>query len=177
MTIEAFSFGLADVKVAAWNSAENWGTAVDVEAVQMFGLRVNTVNGTLEGDDIIADAHAKIISATIRCRFGFKDLTVLSTLTGLTETESLPNTKNIIIASQNMPYVAIHGRIDHTSGGGALGIFIPKFKLMEGFELNMQYGQYMTPEVTGLALYDSATYGIGKIITYTTAASVTIPPS
>lgn len=177
MTIEAFNFGLKDVKIAAWNSPQNFGTAVDVEAAQMFGVRVNTVNGTLEGDDEIVDAHAKIISSTIRVRFGFKDLTVLTTLTGLSETESLPDTKSIIIDAQNMPYVAIHGRIDHTAGSGALGIFIPKFKLMEGFELNMQYGQYMTPEISGLALRDSDVYGMGKIITYNTAVSVTIPPS
>lgn len=177
MAIETFSFGLKDVKIAAWNSPENYGTAVDLVSANMYGIRFNTVSGQLEGDDEITDTHAKIISAQIRVRFAFRDLTAFATVTGTQVVESLPDTKSIKIDTTNMPYVAINGRIDHTQGTGSYEFFIPKCKLMEGFELGFQYGQYVTPELTMTAIREGDTYGLGKIIARATAVAVAIPPA
>lgn len=176
MAINAFKFGLNDVKIAVWNSAESYGTAVDVESVQMYGIEYQTENGTLEGDDIITDVHAKIQSAQVRLRFAFKDLALLTVLTGVTNTESTYN-ESMIFARDNMPYFAICGRADATSGGGDTQIFMPKVKLMEAFSVGFEKGSYVIPEVTAMAVYEGATYGIGKIVNNNTATSVTIPPT
>ena len=123
MAINAFKFGLNDAKIAVWNNPENYGTALDVEAVQLYGIEIATENGTLEGDDIIVDAHAKIQSANVRLRLGFKDLDVLSILTGVTVTVSDYN-ESLKFARDNMPYFAVCGRADATSGGGDTQVFI-----------------------------------------------------
>lgn len=176
MTINDFKFGLYDVKIAPWNSAENYGTAVDVESVQMFGLTLNTVSGTLEGDDIETDTHARTISGNVTLRFAFKDLEVYEILTGVTNTESTYN-ESMIFGRDKMPYFAVCGRVDGTNAAGDTQVFLPKVKLMEGLSISMEYGNYVTPEITAKCVYEGATYGIGKVINNATATSVTIPPT
>lgn len=177
MTINAYKFGLNDCKVATWSSAESYGTAVDVESIQLMGIEFNAESGQLEGDDIITDVHAKTQSVTVRIRFGFKDLDVIEVLTGVTNTESPPNSESMVFGRDNMPYFAICGRVDSTEGGGDMQIFIPKCKLMEGFGLSMEKGTYVTPEITAMAVYEGTTYGMAKAIQHATAAAVTIPPT
>jgi hypothetical protein len=176
MTINSYKFGLNDVKIAVWNSTENYGTAVDVESVQMYGIEFQTENGTLEGDDIITDTHAKMQSANITLRFGFKDLAVLEVLTGITNTES-PYNESMIFGRDNMPYFAICGRADATSGGGDSQVFLPKVKLMEGLNVSMEKGSYVIEDITAMAIYEGTTYGMGKLINNNTATTVTIPPT
>lgn len=177
MTINAAKFGLNDAKIAVWNSAENYGTAVDVWSVQMMGVEFATESGTLEGDDIITDVHAKVQSVNFTIRFGFKDLDVLEVLTGVTNTESTPNSETMKFGRDNMPYFALCGRADATEGGGDTQIFLPKCKLLEGFSLSMEKGTYMTPEISGISVYEGTLYGTGWLINNNSAQSVTIPPT
>lgn len=176
MTINAFKFGLNDCKVAPWNGVESYGTAVDVESVQMFGFELQTESGELEGDDITTDVHAKIQSANVRFRFAFKDLAVLAVLTGVSHVES-PYNESMKFGRDNMPYFAVCGRADATSGGGDTQVFVPKCKLLDAFSLGFEKGSYVTPEIAGKAVYEGSTYGIGKIINNATAQNVTIPPT
>lgn len=177
MAINAFKFGLNDAKIAVWNAAESYGTAVDVESVQMAGVDIETESGTLEGDDIITDVHAKIQNIRFRVRFGFKDLDVVAVLTGITVTDSDPNAQVLPIARDNMTYFAMCARADATSGGGDTQIWLPKLKLLDGFNFSMEKGQYMTPEMAGIGVYEGTTYGMGWVINNSVAQSVTIPPT
>lgn len=177
MGVNAFKFGLNDVKVATWNNPESYGTAVDVESVQMMGFAVDTESGTLEGDDIITDVHSKNQSGTVQFRFAFKDLDVLSVITGITVTDSTPNAQVLPVARDNMQYFAICGRTDATEGGGDTQVFIPKCKVMEGFNVSMEKGQYVIEDLTVMAVYEGTTHGIGWIINNATAQNVTIPPT
>jgi hypothetical protein len=177
MTYNAFKFGLNDVKVASWVATESYGSAVDVESVQMSGVDIETEQGTLEGDDIITDVHAKIQNIRFRIRFGFKDLDLVAALTGITITDSDPNAQVLPIARDNMAYFALCARADATSGGGDTQIWLPKLKLLDGFSFSMEKGQYMTPEMAGIGVYEGTTHGMGWIINNATAQSVTIPPT
>jgi len=172
----AYKFGILDAKIATWNSAQNWGSAVDLDGVQMLSITLNTVNGVLEGDDEIKDVHAKTISATIRTRFAFSTLAPYAVLTGETYTESA-SADTMIFETSNMPYFGICGRIDHTQGSGDSHFFCGKCKITEGFEFSMEYGQYSTPELTIMAIYESATYGVYRVYEHDTAQAVTIPPT
>ena len=170
------SFGLNDAKVATWNSASNWASAVDLYGVQQMEITVNTINGTLEGDDQILDAHAKIISVNMRVRFAFSSLSVLGTITGITVTDS-GSVETMTFDADDMPYFGMCGKINETSGGGDRHFFVPKMKIMEGFSVGGEYGNYMTPEVQGMGLRDSDEYGFLRIYKHDTAQAVTIPPT
>lgn len=172
----AYKFGIFDAKVAVWNSAQNWGSAQDLDGVQMMQVTLNTVNGVLEGDDQIKDVHAKTISVSVRLRFAFATLAVYEILTGDSHTDS-GDVEDIVFTVRNMPYFGICGRMDHTEGGGDFHLFVGKCKIMEGFSLSFEYGRYATPELNCMAVNESSTYGLFKVIEHDTAQAVTIPPT
>lgn len=176
MADNSFKFGLRDCKIASWTNASAWGTAIDVDATRQMTVNAQTVSGLLEGDDVIKDAHAKIISAQITFQFGFKDLAAWAIMTGQTH-ESNGSNDAMTFADSNMPYFGIIGRIDDTDATGNDVIFVPKCKLMDGFELRMEYGQYMTPQLTLTAVYNDATYGFFRVLQYAANTAVAIPPT
>lgn len=102
MAISAFSFGANAAKIAAWQNPSNWGTTIDLQAVRMIVVNFQTVNGILEGDDIISDTHAKIISVQLRLQFAFKDLDVWNVLTGQAVVDSSPTSESMVIGGVNM---------------------------------------------------------------------------
>jgi hypothetical protein len=176
-------FGLRDTKVATNDGDGTYGTAVDVPSVQLLGIQYQTVNAQLEGDDVITDTHAKAISAQMTVRFGSISLDVLEVITGKTIDESgtTPNqVRAMVFDGINFPYFAICGKSEATSGGGDTHIFVPKLKIMEGFQIQMQYGQYVIPELTAMAIgdseYDAAPGAIFIPIEHETAANIAIPP-
>jgi len=130
----------------------------------------------LEGDASIKDTHARIISATVRCRFAFSNLDVYGVLTGTNVTDS-PTLRRLTFDTNNMPYFALVAKVPHTQGSGDTHIFIPKLKVMEGFQLSAEYGRYITPELTMTAVKEGSVWKVVNIIEHTTAQSLTIPPS
>jgi hypothetical protein len=146
-----------------------------VESVQLIGIELQFDSGTLEGDNVITDVASNLQSVGFRIRFGFKDLEVLEILTGIVNTESTYN-ESMILNRATMPYFAVCGKVLATEGGGDTHIFLPKCKLTENFGLSMEKGAYITPEIPAMAVYEGATYGMGKIINNATAKAVTIPP-
>lgn len=177
MAISAFSFGANAAKIAAWQNPSNWGTTIDLQAVRMIVVNFQTVNGILEGDDIISDTHAKIISVQLRLQFAFKDLDVWNVLTGQAVVDSSPTSESMVIGGVNMPYFGLSGKALHTSGGGDVHIFVPKCKILEGLSYGMEYGAYHTPEVQATGIVDSALYGAFRVIQHATEASLTLPPT
>jgi hypothetical protein len=173
---QSFMYGLSDAKIAVWNAAQSYGTALDVESVKVFGVELDMESGELEGDDIITDSHSKIQAANITLGFGLKDNDVLAILTGVTNTVST-NTESMIFGRDNMPYFAICGRVDKTTGGGDMWLFIPKVKLMSGLNFSMAKGAYIEENVSARAHYESTVYGVMKLIHHATATAVTIPPT
>lgn len=172
-------FGIRDCKIATNNLNGTFSTAIDVPSIQLLRTTVNTVSAELEGDDIITATHAKPISAQIVFRFGSIDLRVLNIITGkaYSSSGSTPNIVNRVKYGQdNYPYFAICGKAEAVEGGGDTHIFIPKVKIMEGFELVMEYGNFSIPELTCMGVYDPDYTAIVEVIMHETAAAVAIPP-
>jgi hypothetical protein len=170
-----YLFGLEDVKVAPWNSAENWGTPQDLIGASMMQIETQTVNGQLEGDDKLLDVNAKVISAQVTMQYAFGDLAVLAVLTGQAVTDST-SVDRIRIIADDLPYFAACGKMTDTQTSGCTMLFVPKMKVMEAFRVGGQYGQYSTPELTAMAVEDSDNYGVWELYQYTTDQSVAFPP-
>lgn len=172
-------FGLNDVKIAPWVIGDTYSTAVDVPSVQVLDVQIQTVNGELTGDDAITDSHAIAISAQVKLRFGSLSLEALEVITG-NDYNNSGTTPNQIYAltidNLTFPYFGIAGTALSTQDGGDTTLWIPKAKVMEGFNVGMQYGQYVIPELTVKAVI-TTTYGLLKILKHETAAAITIPPS
>lgn len=169
-------FGLDDVKIADWVGDGTYGTAVDVPSVQMYEAQTQTTNAQLEGDDIITDSHARARSAQVRIRFGSISFAALEVLLGVNQVVS-STVRTLKIGNINFPYFGICGRALSTRDAGDTHIFIPQCKIMEGFTLTMQYGQYVIPEITCMAVYDTTYQYISALVEHDTAVAVTIPPA
>lgn len=151
------SFGLRDVKVAVWNGDGTYGVLVDVPSVQLFSENLQTVNAQLEGDDVITDIHAKAISGQVKVRFGSVALEVLEVITGRTilSTGVTPNrVDRLNFTGTNFEWFGICGRAESTGQDGDTHLFIPKCKVLEGFEVKFEYGQYTIPELTLMCVPD-----------------------
>ncbi len=173
------NFGLYDVKVALMNADGSYGAAVDVDSARVFVVRLNTVNGTLEGDDEITDAHARAISANLELEFGGPvQFDVLAAITGKSShvyAEGMANQATLISFDNfNFPYFAVCGRSDQTIAGDD-HVYLPKVKIMEGFEVSFQYGQYSIPRLTAMGLR-KVPWNIFSIVEHTALTEVVIPP-
>lgn len=146
-----FLFGVNDVKIAGWNATGDYDALQDVVAISQLSVEVQTVNAQLEGDDTIVDTHAKAISARVQMQFGFRDREVIAVLTGDTE-----NTNYMEVTARNYEYFGLVARIDETGPGEVCQhLFIPKMKINEGFGVEARYGQYVTPQLTCMAVPDN----------------------
>lgn len=173
-------FGLNDVKIATWNSAGSYGTAVDVPSVQLMGAMLKIVSAELEGDDQITASAARAVGGESRLRFGSVSIAALEVLLGNTSTPSgsTPNAQDElrVVGGDNMPYFGICGKALAEEGAGDLHVFLPKVRIMQDVELaTLQYGQFAIPELTVAAVSD-AEYGIINLIEHETAVVVAIPP-
>jgi hypothetical protein len=176
------SFGLADVKIATWNSAGSYGSAVDVFSVQMMGVNMQTVSAELNGDDQITAIASRAISGSVQLRFGGLSIEALEVLLGITATSSISSPNNIknfrINGGQDTPYFGLVGRAVSEGDAGDTLIFIPKARIMNEIQLaQLEYGAFVIPQVEARCISDTS-YGIINIVTRETASTtVAIPPA
>ena len=176
--IDGPTFSLRDAKIARWLGDGTYGQSYDVPAVRVLRTRIITVNGRLEGDGGIVDAHAESIAAEGTLQFGGGNLEVYAAITGNTRVTSgsTPNRiERVKFAKRAFPYFGICGKANSTDGTGDEHIWIPKVKIMEGFELGYEYGQYTQPELSFLAVPDDnyQVDGTNEIQTVTITGSPT----
>lgn len=174
-------FGLNDVKIAAWNATNSYGSAVDVPSVQMMGATLRMMSAELTGDDRITAAAARAIGGQVRIRFGSINIRALEVLLGNTATSSVASPNAVksfrVVGGDNMPYFGIVGKALAEEGSGDTLVFLPKVKIMSDVTLaQLEYGTFAIPEFEALAV-DDDTYGAINIIERQTAGSVVIPPA
>jgi hypothetical protein len=172
------TFGLEDCKIATWLAVGSYETAVDVPSIQLLGHNLETVNAILEGDDKHTAVHSTIVGGEIRMRFGSISFAAYTVLTGKDPYEygtTPTRTKLLRINSTNFPYIGIVGKSVAVEGTGDLHVFLPKAKIMEGFEVQMEYGGFAIPEVT-LRLVANDNGAFAEYFEHETAEAVVMPP-
>src|SRR4051812_26841533 len=107
-------FGLSDVKIAAWNATNSYGSAVDIPSVQMFSVTLRMMSAELTGDDQITAQASRAIGASCQIRFGSVSILALEVLLGNTATSSVASPNQVkqlkMIGGDNMPYFGIVGK-------------------------------------------------------------------
>lgn len=174
-------FGIADCKIATWNSAGSYGTAVDVMAIQALNTTMRVVNAELTGDDTIVATASRPIGAQITFRFGSVNLSVLEVLLGISVTSSVASPNNVkklrVAGGEKMPYFGLVGKALAEEGSGDFLVFLPKCRIMGDVNLvQLEYGNFAIPELTVMAVAD-ASYGVLNLIERETAGTFTIPPA
>lgn len=173
-------FGLNDVKVAAWNATNSYGSAVDVMSAQQLGGTLRVVSAELIGDDSITATGSRVIGGQINMRFGGISLAALEVILGNTATSSVASPNEVkqlkMDGGDNLPYFGLVGKALAEEGVGDFMIFYPKCKIMSDIQLaNMEYGQFAIPEMTIMAV-DDETYGVLSLIEHQANTAIAIPP-
>lgn len=177
MSLTGFAFGLRQAAIAPWLAPETWGTMVTLLSCDMINEDVDTVSGILKGNDRYTDVAAYNIAGAFKLKIGFNEMSIYNILTGEALQDSSPTSQSLVYGIDDRPYFGLIGQIKQTSGGGDLQLFMPKCKIMSKVTYSGQFGQYVTPELDGICIYDTAVYGISKIIKHSTAVNPTIPPT
>jgi len=174
MATKTFHRGVADLKFAAWNSENSYGTAYDVLGVREFTLELELESDQLEGDDVVLDRFSKIISAS----FGFEqaavDLEVLDMITGGTLVSNA-SYEDIMVDEASMPYIAVAVKVDASDAGKDLHIFLPKCKMSENLSLQASYGEYLLPSASFQAVKEGSTNGIMRARKFSATTALEIP--
>lgn len=173
-------FGLCDVKIAAWNATNSYGTVVDVMSAQQLGGTMRISSAEMTGDDKITATGSRVVGGEIRLRFGGISLAALEVLLGNTATSSVAS-PNIVkqlkmVGGDNLPYFGLIGQALAAEGIGDFLIFYPKCKIMSDVQLvNLAYGEFAIPEMTIMAV-DDDTYGVFSLVERQTTGAVTVLP-
>lgn len=177
------TFGLQDVKIAAWNGADDYATEVDVMSAQSLNTVMRVVTAELTGDDVITATASRPVGSQITMRFGGVSIAALEVMIGNTATSSVASPNNVktfrVAGGESLPYFGITGRaIGAEDPTQDTLVFLPKVKIMSDFNLiQMEYGQFSIPEVTLMGVADSS-YGIINLIQRETGSTtVEVPPA
>lgn len=175
MGIQTFHRGLRDLKIAAWNSANSYGTAYDVLGARQMSIEWQAETDELRGDDVVLDRYTKIVSVTLTLAHAAVDLEALDLLMGGTLVSNASYEDFMIAESDDTPYVAIAGRVVGSGGTSDLHIFVPKAKLSGNLQYQAQLDSYLIPSATFQGVNEGSVNGMLRLRKFTAATALAIP--
>lgn len=177
------TFGLQDVKVAAYTATNTYSSEVDIMSVQALNTVMRVVTAELTGDDKITATASRPVGAQITMRMGGVSLSALEVMIGNTATSSIASPNNVknwrVNGGESLPYFGLTGRsLGAEDPTEDTLVFLPKCKIMSDFNLiQLEYGQFAVPEITIMAVAD-ASYGIVNIVQRESGSTtVEVPPA
>jgi hypothetical protein len=129
----------------------------------------------LRGDDVVLDRYTKIISATVNLEMATVDLAAYDMLTGATLTSTADYEDLMIGEADEVPYVALAGRIVGSGGVGDLHIFIAKAKLAGNVALQAQQDTFILPAAQFQGVHEGTVNGIYRLRNFASATLLDIP--
>jgi hypothetical protein len=179
-------FGLADVKIGVRGaSGGTYSSIYTVPSVQVLGIRTETVNAELPGNDRITATAAKQTSATVTLRLGSVPIDLIWMLQGgsIQSSGSSPNLYKLFkVTNRKFRAIGLCGKANAEEGNGDMHLFIPNAKVNDGFEVRFEYGAFSIPELQLKALPDTAfadAEGFPALfipVAHETAVAVSLPP-
>lgn len=175
MTTKTFHRGLRDLKISAWSAENSYGTAYDVLGAREMTVEWVVQTDQLEGDDLVLDRYTKVTSVNLRLSHAAVDLNVLDLLMGGTLVSNASYEDFIIGETDEVPYVAIAGRIVGSGGGSDLHLFIPKAKLSGNLQYQAQLNNYLIPAAEFQGVHEGTQNGMMRVRKFTALTGLEIP--
>lgn len=174
----SYAFGARDAQIAERISASSWGSLIDLNGISTVTFSEQTTSAVLTGDDEELAVHAKPLSVELQIQFAFTSLEPFEVITGRTMTSNSDYEEIILQPGINYPYFAFIGKAEFDDGTGQFELFFPMIKLMSGFSMSFQYGQWMTPQLTFKAVSNGSPWYVGSMKRWLDGTrALTIPPS
>lgn len=175
MGLQTYHRGLRDLKMAAWTAENTFGTAYDVLGAREASLAWTVETDELRGDDAVLDRYTKIISVNLTLSNAAVDLELLALLMGGTLVSN-PDYEDFMIAeTDEVPFVAIAGRVVGSGGNGDLHFLLPKAKMAGDLNYAAQLDTYLIPSASFQGVYEGAVNGFMRLRNYTALTGLEIP--
>jgi len=175
LTTQSFHRGLRDLKISSWTAAGSYGTAYDVLGAREMTVSWTVTTDQLEGDDSVLDRYTKVIAVSLRLAQAAVDLNVLDLLMGGTLVSNASYEDFVIGETDEVPYVAIAGRIVGSGGSSDLHIFVPKCKLSGNLEYQAQLNQYLIPAAEFQGVDEGGENRMMRVRKFTALTGLEIP--
>jgi hypothetical protein len=175
MTLQTYHRGLRDVKIASWNAANSYGTAYDVLGAREMSIEWVMETDELRGDDVVLDRFSKLVSVTFRLANAAVDLDLLDMLLGGSLVYNANYYDFMVGENDEVPYVAIAGRVVGSGGVGDLHMFVPKAKLAGNLQYSAQLDTYLIPQAQMQGVHEGTANGMLRFRNFVTPTALEIP--
>ena len=175
MGTRTFHRGIRDMKIASWASEGSYGTAYDILGARNMSVEWVVETDQLEGDDVVLDRYTKPVSVTVRIEQASVDLEVVDMLMGGTLVSNADYEDIFVGEDDEVPYIAVAGRVVGSGGSSDLHIFVPKCKLASNLQLQAQLNTYMLPGAEFQGVNEGSTNGMFRLRKFTDLTALEIP--
>lgn len=175
MAIQNYYRGVRDLKIATWTSAATYGTEYDVLGVRSMGLTWQVESDELRGDDVVLDRYTKLVSVQVTLEQAALDLTVIDMILGGTLVSNASYYDLMVDEDDEVPYIAIAGRVVGSGGTSDQHFFIPKAKLSGDLNLTAQVDTYLLPSATFQGVNEGTANGMLRMRTFSALTDLEIP--
>lgn len=167
--------GIRDMKIAAWVAENSYGAFTDVLGARNMSISWNTESDELMGDDIVLDRFTRLVSVTVNIEQAAVDLAIIDMLMGGTLVSGAAYEDFMLAEADEVPYVAIAGRVVGSGAAGDLHIFIPKAKLSSPLQLTAQLSTYILPSAEFQGVNEGAINGMMRLRKFSAPTALEIP--
>jgi hypothetical protein len=174
MATKTFHRGIRDMKIAAWNGVNSFGTAYDVLGARRMAVTLTIETDELRGDDAVLDRYSKFVAATFSLEHASVDLETLDIMLGGTLVSNASYEDFLLGQDDNIPYIAVAGRVVG-SDVEDLHFFGAKCKVAGNFDYQAQIDQYLIPRVDFQAVHEGTVNGIIRMRKFMAATALEIP--
>jgi hypothetical protein len=175
MPLQTFHRGLRQLSVASWTSENSYGTQYDVLGAREMSVSWTIDSDELRGDDAVLDRFSKVVAVELTLSHASVDLSLLDLLMGGTLVSNASYEDFIVGSTDEVPYVAIAGRVVGSGGSSDLHIFIPKAKLSGNLNYAAQLDTYLIPSATFQGVREGDTNGYMRFRNFTALTGLEIP--
>lgn len=167
--------GIRAMRVAAWSAENTYGTSYLIRGARSMGVDLVVESDELRGDDIVLDQFTKIIAADVTWEIATVDLELMDILVGGTLVSNASYEDLKITENDDVPYVAMAGRIVGSGATRDLHLFIPKAKLSGNLAVRAQLDTYLLPGAQFRGVSEGAINGIGRFRNFSVPTALEIP--
>jgi hypothetical protein len=175
MGTKTYHRGIRDIKIAAWNSENSYGAAYDILGGRNMTVEYVVETDELRGDDVVLDRYAKIIAANVTMEEASVDLEAGNMMMGGTLVSNAQYEDMKLGGDDDVPYIALAGRVVGSGGASDLHIFIPKCRLSGNMRMQAQEGQYILPGADFQGVKEGDVNGVARLRKFVAATALEIP--
>lgn len=175
MGSKTYHRGIRDMVIAPWLGENNYGSFEDVKGARNMSVEWVVETDEAIGDDEVLDRYSKITAVTVRMEQAAVDLTIIDHILGGTLVSDAQYEDFMIGETEEVPYVALAGRVVGSGGLADLHLFVPKAKMSGNLALAAEQGTYMFPSAEFQGVSEGTINGMMRMRKFLGLTGLEIP--